>query len=145
MRLARRGVIAALLGAFALPSASWAQKAEPTTFVVFFNFKHARLSRSARQALAKAAETIKAESAAGRLSHVKAIGYADTVGSAGGAQKLSQARADAVRAELARLGVTADKITTEARGKTELAVPTADQVREPRNRRVRIVLYRPGD
>lgn len=42
-------------------------------------------------------------------------------------------------------GLPAAKITTEDRGKQEFAVATADQVREPRNRRARIVLYGPGE
>ena len=138
--------VAVFLGAFLLlATAASAQQGEPTTFVVFFNFAHADLSPSAREIVAKAAAVIKEQQAAGRLSHVKAIGYADTVGSAGGAQHLSEERAAVVRRELVRLGIPADKVTTEARGKTELAVPTGDQMREPRNRRVRIVLYRPGD
>ena len=38
-----------------------------------------------------------------------------------------------------------DAIKLEGRGKLEPEVLTGDQVKNPRNRRVRIVIYRPGD
>jgi outer membrane protein OmpA-like peptidoglycan-associated protein len=53
--------------------------------------------------------------------------------------RLSQRRADAVKAELVKLGIPASEITTVAKGESDPLVPTADGVREPRNRRVEIV------
>jgi len=52
---------------------------------------------------------------------------------------LSQRRADAVRAELVRLGLTGYDIQTVARGESDRLVATPDGVREPQNRRVQIV------
>ena len=52
---------------------------------------------------------------------------------------LVKRRADAVKAEMVRMGVPANDIATVARGESSLLVPTADGVREPRNRRVEIV------
>jgi outer membrane protein OmpA-like peptidoglycan-associated protein len=59
-------------------------------------------------------------------------------------QKLSVRRADAVKAELVRLGVPAASITAIGRGESNPLVPTADGVREPQNRRVEIQIQRPG-
>jgi outer membrane protein OmpA-like peptidoglycan-associated protein len=58
---------------------------------------------------------------------------------------LSERRADAVRSELIREGVSSEDIKTEGRGKHEPEVTTEDQVKNPRNRRVRIVIYRQGE
>ena len=50
-----------------------------------------------------------------------------------------------MRDELVREGIDPAVIKTEGRGKLEPAVLTGDQVKNPRNRRVRIVIFRPGD
>jgi len=118
---------------------------EPEQFVLYFDFASAKLSSVARPVVADAVEAIKRTEASGHLSHVKVIGYADTVGSTEGQDRLSMRRADAVRDELIRDGIEAEVIKTEGRGKMEPAVLTGDQIKNPRNRRVRIVIFRPGD
>lgn len=71
---------------------------------------------------------------------VLVVGHTDTVGSDQVNDVLGQQRADTVRAALMRLGVPAEDIHAISRGKRSLAVPTADGVAEPRNRRVEIVV-----
>lgn len=67
-------------------------------------------------------------------------GHTDTVGSAAINQALSERRAAAVRAYLtSRFGVEAERLVAVGLGQTRLAVPTGDNVDEPRNRRVQIV------
>jgi outer membrane protein OmpA-like peptidoglycan-associated protein len=73
-----------------------------------------------------------------------ATGYTDLSGPPAYNQKLSVRRADAVKAELVRLGVPATSITTIGRGESNPLVPTADGVREPQNRRVEIQIQRAG-
>jgi hypothetical protein len=73
-------------------------------------------------------------------AQVSVIGHTDTSGSPQYNQELSERRAAAVERELVRLGVPATSITTIAQGQEDLLVPTADGVREPRNRRVEIVI-----
>ena len=68
------------------------------------------------------------------------IGHTDTVGSDQLNDTLALQRAELVRRELIRRGVPADNVQAVGRGKRELAVPTADNVAEPRNRRVVIVV-----
>lgn len=65
-------------------------------------------------------------------------GHADRAGPAGYNQGLSERRARAVADYLAGKGVTRERVTTVGYGETRPAVPTADGVREPRNRRVEI-------
>lgn len=69
-------------------------------------------------------------------------GHADTTGPREYNYELSQRRAAAVRAELKRQGMQVgdyNDLRIEAEGETDLAVPTADGVREERNRRVEII------
>jgi len=63
-------------------------------------------------------------------------GYTSTTGTADYNMALSQRRAAAVAKELVKRGVAASIIDQEAYGKTHLAVPTADDVKMPANRRV---------
>ena len=71
---------------------------------------------------------------------IAVIGHTDTMGSVELNDRLSQSRADALRQRLIARGVPADHITAIGRGKRQLLVPTADQVDEPRNRRLEVIL-----
>ncbi len=67
-------------------------------------------------------------------------GHADRSGAEDYNLQLSLRRADAVRSELISRGVKEGGISVAGRGEAEPAVPTADGVREPANRRVEIIL-----
>ena len=73
-------------------------------------------------------------------SAVQLKGHTDTMGGVGYNQALSERRAVLIRAELVKAGVNPARITYRGVGKTELAVPTEDQRREVRNRRVSYTL-----
>lgn len=109
-------------------------------FEVYFATDSAALSPTAREIVRQAANTAK-ENAPTRIN---VAGHTDTAGSASYNQQLSSRRAEAVRRELIANGVAPDEITTSAHGESDLAVPTADGVHEPRNRRVVIVVQGPG-
>lgn len=67
-------------------------------------------------------------------------GHTDTTGSADYNMILSERRAQAVRDYLVQqFGISRTRLETIGLGQTALAVPTADNVNEPRNRRVHIV------
>lgn len=112
--------------------------AAPVTrdFLVFFDWDSASLTPAAQAILRQAAN------AAAALGDVRVVatGHADRSGPVTYNVRLSQRRADAVRAELVRLGVAGGEIATVARGEADPLVATPDGVREPQNRRVRIVL-----
>jgi OmpA-OmpF porin, OOP family len=114
--------------------------AAPERYLVFFDWNKAVVTSEGRRVIANAAEAYKATGKA----TIVATGYTDTSGSAAYNQKLSVRRADAVKAELVRLGVPATSITAIGRGESNPLVPTADGVREPQNRRVEIQIQRPG-
>jgi len=106
---------------------------EPKSYVVYFAFDSAGLTPDARAVIADAASF---EKDGGGGSVV--IGYTDTSGSAAYNEALSERRAKAVADELVAQGVSADTLDVSWRGKTDLAVPTADGVKEPLNRRTTI-------
>jgi outer membrane protein OmpA-like peptidoglycan-associated protein len=70
-------------------------------------------------------------------------GYTDTVGSQDYNLPLSRARAQTVADALVHNGIDPRRISVAGFGKTHLAVPTGDNVRERRNRRVVIRLFPP--
>ncbi len=110
----------------------------PENYLVFFDFDRADLTSEGREVLQNVVSNAEGQT----ISRVVAIGHADTSGSARYNERLSQRRADAVRAALSELQLQAGSIVTEARGETEPLVPTADGVREPQNRRVEIEIER---
>lgn len=113
---------------------------QPQSFELYFNLNSAQLTPEARTIVQQAA----ASAREGNITHIAVTGHTDTTGTASYNQRLSERRAEAVKAELVRDGVPADEIVTRGVGEQQLAVPTADRVNEPRNRRVVIELQPPG-
>lgn len=101
-----------------------------------FDVGSATLSPTAQATFAKIAATLKDYDKT--VIHV--VGHTDTLGSTENNQTLSDRRAQAVGDYLASQGVVAGRVREEGRGERELLVRTADNVNEPRNRRVDIVI-----
>ncbi len=106
----------------------------PGPFLVFFDWDKSLITADAALILDRAAEQFKATGQA----NVALAGHTDTSGNADYNMRLSQRRADAVKAYLAGKGVPEAAMVTEAFGQTRLLVETPDNVREPQNRRVEI-------
>lgn len=104
-------------------------------FTVFFDWDRSVLSADAQQVLKNVARDAKA----GKIVQINVAGHADTSGPSDYNQKLSQRRAEAVREYLVSQGLPANQVAVEAKGESDLLVPTADGVREPSNRRAVIV------
>lgn len=114
-----------------------AQPPRPASYTVHFETGSDQLTGESRRAI----EGILADIAGRPSPEVVVIGHTDTVGRAGiRNDELSRQRAGVVRAMLARQGIPAASISVEGRGSRELLVPTADNVDEPRNRRVEITV-----
>jgi OmpA-OmpF porin, OOP family len=126
----------------AAPPAAAAAPPPPVArnYTVYFDLDKATLTETGRQVVAAAAANFKQ----GQVAHIDVTGHTDTTGSARHNQGLSERRAATVRAELIRDGVAPDQIVTRGLGESDLAVPTAAGVNEPRNRRVVIVEQSPG-
>ena len=71
---------------------------------------------------------------------VAVIGHTDTTGTPAGNVELGLRRANAIRTLLIEAGIGANVIEVTSHGEADLLVKTADQVLEPRNRRVEITV-----
>ena len=76
----------------------------------------------------------------GGQSHITVVGHTDTSGSAAYNQRLSVRRANVVVEALVDMGARRAAIQASGVGKTDLAVPTPDGVKEAKNRRSVIAL-----
>jgi outer membrane protein OmpA-like peptidoglycan-associated protein len=83
-------------------------------------------------------ERVFAEITARPYPEVSVIGHTDAVGNTQFNDELSRQRAQRVRDDLVKRGISTDRIEVSSRGKREPLVPTSAGVSEPRNRRVEI-------
>jgi len=109
---------------------------QPPSFMVFFDWDRSNLSAQAMNTLKQAAQAYKTKGNA----RVTATGHTDTTGPEAYNMALSLRRANTVKDALVREGVPATAITVIGRGEQNLLVKTGDNVREPQNRRVEIVI-----
>jgi outer membrane protein OmpA-like peptidoglycan-associated protein len=108
--------------------------------VVYFGFDRADITTAAQQVIDQVVDML-----AGYADPlVSIVGHTDTVGSVEYNQQLSERRAtaveNAIRSRASAEGVGIGNITKAGRSELDLAVPTADGVREPRNRRATIAI-----
>ena len=120
----------------AAPAPAQPAAVQPETYVVYFDLDKSNIKPEAAQILDRAI----ADAKDGGTPSISVTGHADRSGSEDYNLGLSLRRSDAVREYLIKGGVTADQITVSGRGEAEPAVPTADGVQEPRNRRVEIIV-----
>jgi len=107
---------------------------EPYRATLYFVFDTSRLTTESEVAAQNVFEQIKSR----QLAEVTVVGHTDTVGSTQYNTGLSERRADGVQKELVKRGVPEHIIRTRGAGEYELLIETADNVAEPRNRRVEI-------
>jgi len=114
-----------------------APTAAPTTdYQVYFDFDSWTLRAEALTTLQQAILTARA----GGQSRIAVVGHTDTSGSSDYNQRLSVKRANVVVEALVDMGARRDAITASGVGETDLAVQTADGVKEPKNRRAVVTL-----
>ena len=108
----------------------------PQHFILNFEFNSDELTAPSRALI------VDLQLAAQRrqFPEVLIIGHTDTVGSAAGNFALGRRRADMIRSLLVGIGMDPALIEVTSHGESDLLIPTADEVPEPRNRRVEITL-----
>ena len=100
-------------------------------FVVYFPFDQYVLTPEAQSVVQQAAQYAND----GHATRIVVVGHTDTSGSVKYNLRLSERRAKAVADAIVGLGVAQDVLKVDWVGKTDLAVPTPDGVKEPLNRR----------
>jgi outer membrane protein OmpA-like peptidoglycan-associated protein/outer membrane protein W len=119
------------------PVAKPAPKPEaPRNYLVFFDWDRSVLTDDAKAIIQAAAANSKTMA----VTRIEATGHADRSGTDAYNLRLSQRRAESVKAELNRLGIPSGEIVTRWKGEREPLVQTPDGAREPQNRRVEIIL-----
>jgi outer membrane protein OmpA-like peptidoglycan-associated protein len=106
----------------------------PATFTLYFLEGSDELTPESKAELDKVFTELKRRP----LPDILVTGYTDTVGTMAYNDELSKARARHMRDLLVSLGIPKERIQTAGRGKREPLVATANNVPEPRNRRVEI-------
>jgi len=71
---------------------------------------------------------------------VNVVGHTDTIGPTRRNATLGLERASLIREQLLKTGLDAALIEVASHGESDLLVPTADNIEEPRNRRVEVVV-----
>jgi outer membrane protein OmpA-like peptidoglycan-associated protein len=102
---------------------------------VSFDVNSASIKPAFRPSLAKVAEVLKQYD-----TQVTVVGHTDSSGSDSYNQTLSERRADAVRGELARLGVPSARMGAIGRGEIEPRADNASESGRAQNRRVEILV-----
>jgi outer membrane protein OmpA-like peptidoglycan-associated protein len=113
-----------------------AQPLRPSSFTLYFVEQTDAFTEPSQRMI----DSVLAEVARYPVPDVVVVGHTDLVGSDAFNDELARKRAETVRAMLIARGVAPASVVAVGRGKREPAVPTADGVAEPRNRRVEIVV-----
>ena len=106
----------------------------PQAFTLYFRLESNELTDESRVLLPGVLEAVASRPA----PEVGVVGHTDTTGDQRSNYALGLERANAVRTLLTRVGVEASLIDVSSHGESELRIRTADEVLEPRNRRVEI-------
>lgn len=110
--------------------------APPLQFILYFELDTTELTKGSRE---KLPEVIRAIRDRGPVD-ASVVGHTDTMGTKEYNNKLSLERARTVATLLIREGVDPSFLEITSHGEGNLLVPTADEVPEPRNRRVEVTV-----
>ena len=111
----------------ALPSA-------PEHFVLNFQFDSDELTPESKALLPQVLNAVKGHP----VPEVQVIGHTDTVGTSASNITLGMKRAEMIRKQLIDIGLDPTLMEIVSHGEADLLIKTADEVPEPRNRRVEI-------
>ncbi|MCL6699593.1 OmpA family protein [Sphingomonas sp. NSE70-1] len=103
-----------------------------STFMVFFDWGKGEIRSDDAATLDKVAEAYRANPAL----RLKLSGHTDRSGSVATNRRTGLSRAELVRSELEKRGISRNAITVASFGEEQPLVPTEDGVREVQNRRV---------
>ncbi len=108
----------------------------PKHFILYFHSESTDLTEKSRKELPQILQTI----ATRKSENISVIGHTDTAGDKKYNLQLSQRRAQAVSRLLIKDGVAAAFLSVTSHGEENPLIITGDNVHEPRNRRVEVVI-----
>jgi outer membrane protein OmpA-like peptidoglycan-associated protein len=108
----------------------------PARFVLYFRSDTSELTPESRKLLPEAL----AEAARRPAPEIAVVGHTDREAQEDYNARLALRRAQAIRTQLVALGARPEIIEVSSHGEKNPLVPTADGVREPRNRRVELTI-----
>lgn len=108
----------------------------PQGFNIYFDMGSSKVNAESLAAL----EQVLAEVRRRDSRDISLNGHTDRTGEAAVNMKLSLDRANTVKGLLVEKGISADYLTLEYYGESKPVIPTADNVAEPKNRRVEVVV-----
>lgn len=107
-----------------------------TNFVLYFENANDTLTAESRAELGRIVSVVQGRASA----DVSIVGHTDTTDSAAANAALGLRRAVLVRDQLLAAGLPQERIETTSHGEADPLVPTDDNVAEPRNRRVEVIV-----
>jgi outer membrane protein OmpA-like peptidoglycan-associated protein len=108
----------------------------PEHFVLYFRFESNELTDASLALLPKVLDAVKQHP----FPDVAVVGHTDTMGASSANVELGLRRAAAIRSRLIEAGISASMIEVSSHGEADPLIKTADEVPEPRNRRVEITV-----
>ena len=108
----------------------------PVSFILYFRTGGTVLTEASKPVLKKLFDAVANRQAA----EIQVTGHTDRVGSAGNNDKLALKRAQAVAQMLIDRGIKTKRVRAVGRGERVPLVPTKDGKREPKNRRVEVIV-----
>lgn len=112
------------------------QPTQPLHFILHFKSDSPELTEESRASLPAILQAIKERNS----QDISSIGHTDTAGDQAYNLQLSQRRAEAVASLLVQSGIARENIEVTSHGEKNPVVRTGDNVSEPRNRRVEVVI-----
>ena len=113
-----------------------AQPKQPVRFLLYFKHDSTELTDESKKLLPKIITVTKERHSV----DTSVVGHTDTMGDAKYNVILSGRRAKAVAKLLVKAGIDPDILEITSHGESNLLIPTADEVMEPRNRRVEVTV-----
>jgi outer membrane protein OmpA-like peptidoglycan-associated protein len=113
-----------------------AQPPAPISFTLYFEEGTTVVLEESRPTL----EALFREVAGRQAVEVQVTGHTDTVGTEADNDRLSAERAELIKQKLIGQGLRASFIRAVGRGEREPLLPTTDNTREPKNRRVEVIV-----
>lgn len=119
---------------FAEALAAWSPK--QISFILYFKEGSTDVLEGSKNTLSELFEEVSKRQAV----EVQVTGHTDTVGSEADNDRLSTERMQTIKEMFIKRGLQATFIRAVGRGERELLIQTPDNVREPRNRRVEVIV-----